>query len=303
MLSPYTVWEARIINKASRYSFKDLEKFKNLTNLELAGFGSYVETNEFGIPTSNSGARGVNQCRSSKFRLARSVKDFFLVDDYITNDAPKGMSSPFNFICNFLKTYLVTNAIASIFVEKQKPLRNCDDCSEFRNDCTETKNIDPLVTSNLTVEIDATSAGIEPKSDNILRVNFNGNNSSSKSFLLSDQMERSSDHYNQVPDLNCSLLLADLVTRTVTGNRYKSPTAKCLLSPRELVLEKINDGPVQRENDVKQMLQVQLSEKDGRHSSWLSKINNYAKSMFQYLGLMRNEDTEVYVQDVWHLFA
>ncbi|GBO21330.1 hypothetical protein AVEN_267892-1 [Araneus ventricosus] len=318
LLSPYTLWEARIINKTNQYSFEDLENFKNETNLELSGFGSYVDTNVFRVPTNMSEARGMNECRRSKYRLARSVNEVVVDGDYITNDAPKGISSPINFICNFLKTYFISNAITSInhiFVGEQRSQRICDDCSDFPNERTEMRNIGPIVESNLTiitstVKVDASSAGngcikeiIEPKSDIIFHVNFNGNNSCSKSFLLDNQNYRSNNHSTQVPDLNCSLLLADLVTRTITGNRYKSPVDECLLSPPEVILGKISVGAVRSESDTKQMLQRLLSEKEERPSSWFSKLNGYAKSMFHYLGLVRNENTEGYVQDIHHLFA
>ncbi|GIY70357.1 uncharacterized protein CEXT_753831 [Caerostris extrusa] len=42
MLSPYTLWEIKMINSTSKISFRDLEVYKNEFDLELSGFGSYV---------------------------------------------------------------------------------------------------------------------------------------------------------------------------------------------------------------------------------------------------------------------
>ncbi|GBN84786.1 hypothetical protein AVEN_6331-1 [Araneus ventricosus] len=327
LLSPYTLWKLRIIKRTSKYSFQDLEKYKNEINVELSGLGSYVDTSEIGfaeyksftmennaiLPLFKPKRAGLNECKRSKYRSARSVDGIAVDGDFMTNCASKGMSSPINFLGNFLKAYFVSNLVISInqaFFGGQTSVRS--DCSELSDECTATRNIGTAVVSNPTIkDTDATSAEsdcikerIEQKSDIIFDVNFNGNNNCLKSFLLSDQKYRSNNHSTQVPDLNCSLLLADIVTRTITGNRYKSPIDECLLSPPEVMLGKISDGVVRNESDVKQMLQRHLSEKEVEiPSSWFSKLNGYAKSMLQFLGLVGNVDTEEYVQDVRCLFA
>ncbi|GBN84605.1 hypothetical protein AVEN_232252-1 [Araneus ventricosus] len=325
LLSPYTLWEVRMINKTNKYSFQDLESYKNEINVELSGFGSYVDTNVFrpaavvynstNLHLAKFKAAGVNQCRRSKYRLVRSLEEI-VVDDPMTNGASVGVPSPINFLFNFLKTYFISNTIISInqiFAGEQISVRNYDDCSELPNEFTGTRNIVPNVESHPTItdtdKIDTSEEDyynherIVRKSDSIFITNFDGNSSCSKSFLLSDQKDRSNNHSIQAPDLNCSLLLADLVTRTITGNRYQSPIDECLLSPPEVILGKISDGTVRSESDVKQMLQRLLSEKEERPSSWFSKLNGYAKSMLRYLGFVRNEVSEEYVQDVRHLFA
>lgn len=43
MLSPYTLWKFRLV-KSSKIPFSDLTGYKNQTNLELVGLGSYVES-------------------------------------------------------------------------------------------------------------------------------------------------------------------------------------------------------------------------------------------------------------------
>ncbi|GBN58883.1 hypothetical protein AVEN_245906-1 [Araneus ventricosus] len=327
LLSPYTLWEVRMIKQTSKYSFQDLEKYKNEISVELSGLGSYVDTSEIRfaeyksftmknnaiLPLFKPKGAGLNECKRSKYRSARSVDGIAVDGDFMTNCASKGMSSPINFMGNFLKTYFGSNLVISInqaFFGGQTFVRS--DCSELSDECTETRNIGPAMVSNPTItDTDATSAEndyikerIEQKSDIIFDFNFNGNNSCLKSFLLSDQKYRSNNHSTQVRDLNCSLLLADIVTRTITGNRYKSPIDECLLSPPEVMLGRISDGVVRNESDVKQMLQRHLSEKEVEiPSSWFSKLNGYAKSMLQFLVLVGNVDTEEYVQDVRCLFV
>ncbi|CAL1285800.1 unnamed protein product [Larinioides sclopetarius] len=320
LLSPYTLWQARIINQTNQYSFEDLEIFKNLTNLELSGFGSYVDSNTFRVPTNVSEPRSVNEYRRSMNPVARSVKEIVADEDYITNDAPKGMSSPINFMCNFLKTYFTSNAMTSIyriFARDEKSLKVCDGCSaaDLRTKGSETKKTRPIMASNLTitskVKVNATSTEkrcikelIEQKSGISSYLNLNRNSNFSDIHLLNDQKDGNNNHTILVPDLNCSLLLADLVTRTITGNRYKSPIEECLLSPREMILAKIYNGLVRNEKDIKRMLQVQLSEKENEEPiSWLSKLNTFAKSMLQYLGLIRSENTKEQFHDIRNLFA
>ncbi|GBM60945.1 hypothetical protein AVEN_192397-1 [Araneus ventricosus] len=334
LLSPYTLWEVKMINKPNtfNYSFQDLECYKNGTDLELSGFGRYVDMTVFRpaayksitthgnavLPLLRSKETVKKECDRSKNRLSRSVKEIVVADDYMTNDASKVMSSPINSLCNFLKTYFVSNLVISInqiFFGEKASVRNHGDCSDLPDEYTETRNIFSKVVSGPTiadtVKVDTASVEdpcnkerIGPKYDTICNVNFNGNNRCSKTFLLIDQKVRSNNHLTEVPDLNCSLLLADLITRTTTGNKYKSPMDECMLSPQEVMLGKISDGVVRSESEVKQMLQRHLSEKEeGKPSSWFGTVNSYAKSMLQFLGLVRNDDTEEYVQEVRHLFA
>ncbi|GBO10552.1 hypothetical protein AVEN_71486-1 [Araneus ventricosus] len=331
LLSPYTLWEVRMINQTNQYSFQDLENYKSEINVELSGFGSYVDTNVFRPTTHKSyivynntnplpleyNVTGLNQSRRSEYRLLRSPEEIVVDGDYMTNGAPKGMSSTIGFLSTFLQSYFITNIIRSlnqIIDGEQISIRNYDDCSKLSYERSETRNTGPIVESNPTItdtqKIVTTSAEdhrnkerIGPKSDTIFNLNFDGNNSCSKSFLLSDQKDRSTYHSTQATDLNCSLLLADMITRTITGNRYKSPIDECLLSPTEVILGNIRDEVLRSESDIKQMLQRHLSEKEEISNSMFSKLKGYANSMFQFLGLVGNDDTEKYVEDVRNLFA
>ncbi|KAF8789449.1 hypothetical protein HNY73_007386 [Argiope bruennichi] len=331
LLSPYTLWEIRLINRTHQYFFQDLESYKNAISLELSGFGSYVDMNAFRPATYNSfimgnssnlpllmpKATGVNQCRRSKYRLERSPNEFVEDRYYMNNGATNGMSSPINFLCNFLKTYFISNAIISInqlFIKEEISVRSYEDCSGLSEKYPESKISDSTLTSNLTVTDTVVTDAIFPKykdneerneqiSDTSFQVNFDGDNSCSKSFLLNNQKDRSNNYLIQAPDLNCSLLLADLVTRTITGNRYESSMHECLLSPREVIAEKINHLEVQSENGIKQNLQRLLSEKeDVRPNSWLSMLNGYTKTMLQFLGLAGSNYSQEYIQDVRNLF-
>ncbi|GBN91149.1 hypothetical protein AVEN_186955-1, partial [Araneus ventricosus] len=299
ILSPYTLWEVRLINTMDKYSFRDLESYRGEINLELSGFGSYVDTNVFAAaaayksfivsnntkrPGLESKATGVNQYSEPKNRLMISPVGIDGYGGYLTNVASSGMSSPINVLFNFLKTYCVSSAMISInrlFSIEQKSLSNYDDCSALPEG-TE-KNV-PMFESNrrTTVAVKAdvnsikgdlfyNSVIIGLKFDNIFSDHFDGHNNCSKPFLLSSQQEGMSCQSIQVPELNCSLLLADLVTRTITGNKYKSAMNECVPSPPEVVRRKINDGMVRSEGDVKQNLQRLLSENENnRPRSWLS---------------------------------
>ncbi|CAL1290656.1 unnamed protein product [Larinioides sclopetarius] len=319
LLSPYTLWEVRLTNYTDQYSFQDLEKFKNEIDVELSGLGCYVNRNPVRFSENKSNSilplfkpkdTGLNDCKTSKYRSARSVNGIAVDGDYMTNVASKVMSSPINLLCNFFKTYFVSNLVISInqvFYREHASESNYH--SELPEEYNETRSNG---SSGMTPTINDTDA-ISSENDCIngrfvqkyiiFDVNFNDNNSCSKSFLLGDQKSRSDNKLTQVPDLNSSLLLADMVTRTIKGNRYKSPIDKYLLSPRELISRKINDGVVRNERDVKQILQRLLSEKEERPSSLFSKLSSYAKSMLQVLGLVGNSKTREYVEDIRHLFA
>ncbi|GBN31375.1 hypothetical protein AVEN_12449-2 [Araneus ventricosus] len=339
LLSPYTLWEVKMINTTNKYSFHDLESYKNEIDLELSGFGSYVDANVFkvaagayksfmvnnntnlaALKTSVNKATDVNGCTTSNYRLTRSLDKFVVNSDYMTNGAAAGISSPINLLYNFLKTYFVSNVIITmnqIFDREQISVRNNDNCSELPEERVETRNTDQTVASNPavtnTVKVESISnednLGLNKettgqKSENTFIIHFDYRNSCSKSLLLSDQKDRGNNQLIQVPELNCSLLLADLVIRTITGNRYKSGIDECLLSPRDVVLRKITNGAVRGESEVKQKLQRLLSEKEDRErKSWFSKLNDYVTSTLQLLGLSRNEDTDEYVLDIRKLFT
>ncbi|CAL1288930.1 unnamed protein product [Larinioides sclopetarius] len=328
LLSPYTLWEVKLINKPNtlNYSFKDLDSYKHDTNLELSGFGRYVDmtmfrsgsrkpTTTYGNTTSpllRSKRTGKKECNRSKNRSTRAIKEIAADDDFVTNDASKVLSSPINFLCSFFKTCFVSNMVISInriFFGEKTSVRNQGDCSD------ESSGIGPKVVPNSTITdtVKADMDSVEDhwnkerigrKSDTISSVDFKDNKSFTKSLLLNNQRNRSDNLLTVVPDLNSSLLLVDLVTRTVTGSRYKSPMDECLLSAQEVTLGKISDGVVRSESDIKRMLQHHLSEnEEGKSSSWFGEVNSYAESILRFLGLMGKNDTEEYVQEVRHLFA
>ncbi|KAF8789795.1 hypothetical protein HNY73_007706 [Argiope bruennichi] len=329
MLSPYTLWEVRLINKTHQYSYRDLESYKKEINLELSGFGSYVDTSAFkpgtyrsftahnpsNLPLLVSKSAGINQCRRSKYRLPRTPNETVADGNYMTNSAPTNMLSPINFLCNFLKTYFISNAIISInqlFIREQRHITNYRKLPEKY---IKTKKSNPTLASNLgitdAIEVEATFAEDDCKKerngpifDAVFHLNSNGYKSCSKSFLSSDQKDRGKNQLIQAPDINCSLLLADLVARTVTGNRYKSSANAFLLSPREIILGKINAGVVQSESDIERNLQHFQSEKEeAKPSSWFNQLSGYATSMLQFLGLTGDDYFGEYIQDVRNLFV
>ncbi|CAL1300187.1 unnamed protein product [Larinioides sclopetarius] len=329
LLSPYTFWEVKLINKTNKTSFLDLDKYKNEISVELSGLGSYVLINAMGFSEYNSFTfenntienntmassvgGGLRDCKRSKYRSTRSVNGIAIDGDFMTNNASKGISSPIAFLYHFLKTYIVSNLVISInhaFFGEKVSVRS--DCSKLPDECTYPRKIGPTVmtiptitdTDSASAKNDCIKKRIGQKTDTIFDVHFHENNSCLKSFLLSDQKYGSNNHSTQIPDLNCSLLLADLVTRTITHNKYISPIDESLLSPREVMLSRIVDGVVRDESEVKRMLHRHLSEKEEkRPNSWFTKLKDFTKSVIQVLGLKGCDATEEYVKDLRHLFA
>ncbi|WP_215426118.1 hypothetical protein [Rickettsia tamurae] len=110
--------------------------------------------------------------------------------------------------------------------------------------------------------------------------------------------------FSQVPEVNSSLLLADLIARSITGEKYKLSADKFLLSPQELIARRINDRAVQSENNINKNFYKLLSKfDDDRDSSWFGKVKSYVKSTCQFLGFVREEDIEDYIQDIRSLFS
>ncbi|XP_055924355.1 uncharacterized protein LOC129956479 [Argiope bruennichi] len=310
LMSPYTLWEIKLINATDQYSYPDLESYKNGIDLELTGFGSYVDMNPMKLTAYKStivhdstnryvlesNATDDTECMRPKYRLVRSPNEYFGNGDYTTNGAACCMPSPINFLCNFLKTYFVSNAMISIkqlFIRKQR--WTITDPAVISNPSSTAEKA-----KSATDHLKCNGEKIERTSENI----FSGDFYDGSSLLLNDYRDNGKNQFIQAPDLNCSLLLADLVTRTITGNRYKSAIDNCLFSPRKVVFEKISNGAVRNEIGIKRQLQRHLSEKeDARTNSWLTKLNGYAKKMLQLLGIMGNDETEEYVQDIRNLFT
>ncbi|GIY70355.1 uncharacterized protein CEXT_753821 [Caerostris extrusa] len=122
-------------------------------------------------------------------------------------------------------------------------------------------------------------------------------------FLLGGKLESQNSQLIEIPDVNYSLLFADLIARSITGNKYRSAVDESLLSPHEVVLKRINDGIVQNESDIKRNLKSLLTEvEDGKKMSWPTIAKSYMKSAFEFLGLDKNEGLEDYVLDIRNLF-
>ncbi|GFR21994.1 uncharacterized protein TNCT_343281 [Trichonephila clavata] len=113
--------------------------------------------------------------------------------------------------------------------------------------------------------------------------------------------EKQNIHLLSIPNINCSLLLADLITRSVTGNKYKYSAHK-VLTPQEVIRRKINDGVIRNENDISRSILTMQHETEKYENSWLSTIKAYAKSSLQFLGLVEKENIDLYIQDLRRLF-
>ncbi|GIX93761.1 uncharacterized protein CDAR_606311 [Caerostris darwini] len=159
------------------------------------------------------------------------------------------------------------------------------------------KKAQSVLSSNKINELDSSA---------IFNAKFLGPNENLKPFLLSGQQQQQGMVPNQfvdVPELNHSLLLADLISRSVTGNKYKSAIDESLYSPQDIVLQRINEGIVQNEEDMQRNLSNLFLEVEvNTSSSWLGKMRNYVETAFQYIGVIKKEDMDDYVQDVKSLF-
>ncbi|GIY00534.1 uncharacterized protein CEXT_769461 [Caerostris extrusa] len=325
MLSPYTLWRVKIRNSTQHVSFQQLVLYKDDIDLELSGYGSYVNREVDMFSQMHSGYKRteirhnftepeLKSINGNNFQFSSHIQ----YEDYLTNGASTGISSPINYLFNFLKVYLTSNLIFSanrLLTSKEENARNIDVEDTYQDENSETfpKTTDLPVASHIrqkqAIDVDSADADLlknenEPTTSKILMGNFKSNNNCVISFLLGSPQDQ---HYNQtiqVPELNYSLLLADLITRSVTKNKYKFAIDESLLSPQEILLRRINDGIIRNEKEIKEALQNLLSSSDeDNKSSWFGGMKHCVKSAFQWLGWVKKEDVDDYVMDVKTLFV
>ncbi|GFS38774.1 uncharacterized protein NPIL_616951 [Nephila pilipes] len=358
MLSPYTTWEIKLINLTDKISFKDLQFYKSKVDLELSGSGSYVFRNVFSFNKNEYKAidsynhsylynESESKCFPLNFHCRRSINQAEVKNDnYMTNSAVSGMSSPINHIFNLIKMYVMSNVAISVSlnsVGRGRILDNDDnenkihkrphltDIEEgrFGNDivdhfdvsskeATEKAAVDELETKNQIIQSSPESIPPSEKTNSkdgrislssslfaVPSANFDDFDKSATSFLPNSQDVEHHIPLPQVPDINCSLLLLDLITRSVTGNKYKCATEESLLLPTQKLQRKINECTVQSELDLRRNLTKLISEMESnrqKQSSWFKSLKNYVRSTFQFLGLVEKEDIDSYVQDLRYLF-
>ncbi|XP_055924347.1 uncharacterized protein LOC129956469 [Argiope bruennichi] len=259
---------------------------------------------------------------------------------YMTNGASIGLSSPVNYISNLLKTYILSNAMFSvhrIFFSKKLVLENknnnigiqngatedlmkledYDSESKFQNTDVRTREIEKETTEMIS-ECSAANKSVSSAEENnpgndamkqkvhLIRMcgDSKDHGDRSDTRLLLGNQELQSNHLNHLPDINCSLLLADLISRTISGKKYITALEESLLSPQEMIQKKLNNlTTMGNEGDIKQHLHLLSSEVDGRENSWLNRAKRYFRSAFQFFGMNKIGSPEDYVQDIRNLFS
>ncbi|KAF8789790.1 hypothetical protein HNY73_007703 [Argiope bruennichi] len=329
MLSPYTLWELKIINSTRKVTFRDLEVYKDNVDLELSGYGSYVVRNENGFKFSpkayssvgkfdevdicvDSEARNSSECTDMIGRMIRSAQLVEGYDGYMTNGAAPSLWSPLNYACNFLKMHIALNFV-QFFI-------NDEESTNVKvNSRLTTKQSTHLASgfTNRKIETAENSIGrVELARSEFMKheenhrcncINMDHTENFSfrdlgKSFLPNAEKEESSC-FNQCLEVNCTLLLADVVARTVTGEKYDRAFEECLLSPKEKLQMRLNEFAVRSEDDARLNLCNLSRMTDDKESSWLNRVKNYAKSMLQYLGFNKNLGPDDFVEDIRNLFS
>ncbi|GIY88071.1 uncharacterized protein CDAR_555791 [Caerostris darwini] len=253
--------------------------------------------------------------------LSQSLNYVDEIGSFTANSASQSLSSPINYVCNFIKMHIMSNLMVSvhrIVVGNEKNLSKkavlkIPDPSELKNDMYQNRHEkitlqEPIekISNFLSFERNKVIDNYDKDKQHfavISGTSYEGQGKNLNPFLLGGKLDSQNSQLIQIPDVNYSLLFADLITRSITGNKYKSAVDESLLSPHEVVLKRINDGVVQNESDVKRYLMSFSTEKDdGKKMSWSSLAKSYVKSTFEFLGLVKNEGLEDYVQDIRNLF-
>ncbi|GIY18028.1 uncharacterized protein CEXT_427171 [Caerostris extrusa] len=328
MLSLYTLWEIKMINSTSKISFRDLEVYKNKIDLELSGFGSYVTKQTSVFKSIDYDYRMFDEIDSSlqlnasqNNRLIQSLNYVDEIGSFTANSASQSLSSPINYVCNFIKMHIMSNLMISIhriFVGKekdmsQKTVLKIPNASELKNDMNQNQHEKTTIqeptekiSNFLSFERNKVIGNDDKNKQHFADISgtsYERQGENLNPFLLGGKVDSQNSQLIQIPDVNYSLLFADLITRSITGNKYRYAVDESLLSPHEVVLKRINDGVVQNESDVKRYLMSFSTEKDdGKKMSWPSLAKSYVKSTFEFLGLVKNEVLEDYVQDIRILF-
>ncbi|GFY45511.1 uncharacterized protein TNIN_165361 [Trichonephila inaurata madagascariensis] len=336
------VWKFQLIKATDEIPFHALEVFRDQIDLELIGCGSYVDKRyNVKVPIedeyvaieklneSNPFLVNDNTCTKSNTRYSRSVDHHFV--SHLTSSAAPKLSSPINYLVNLMKSCIMSNILPSIneilsvkrdtfgedkFNEKSAlPFKTTGDSLEDSSriisltSATKINGFDGVVLENETARAailtHSSHEEIHISDDETINMDcypilHDSSNSSSYSKPFLDDKQKF--HLLSVPYINCSLLLADLITRSVTGNKYKYSAHK-VLTPQEVIRKKINDSIIQNEYDIRRTILTMQREAEIKYEiSWLSIIKAYAKSSFQFLGLVETENIDLYIQDVRHLF-
>ncbi|GFU18336.1 uncharacterized protein TNCV_1980241 [Trichonephila clavipes] len=336
-LSPYAMWKFQLIKATDTIPFHALEVFKDQIDLELIGCGSYVDKRyNVKVPIedeyvaieklneSNPFLVNDNTCTKSNTRYSRSVDHHFV--SHLTSSAAPKLSSPINYLVNLMKTYIMSNLLPSInenfsvkrdifsenkFNEKSAlPFKTTGDSLEDSSriisltSATKINRFDGVVQENETTR----AAILTHSSNEVIYISDDEtinmdcypilhDNSNSISYSKHFLDDKQKFHLLSVPYINCSLLLADLITRSVTGNKYKYSAHK-VLTPQEITRKKINDSIIQNEYDIRRTMLAMQHETEIKYEiSWLSTIKACAKSSFQFLGFVETENIDLYIQD------
>ncbi|GIY51987.1 uncharacterized protein CEXT_422411 [Caerostris extrusa] len=134
--------------------------------------------------------------------------------------------------------------------------------------------------------------------------NFNAKSNCLRKFLLNGQREVRNVRFLESLEINSSLLLADLICRSVTEVKYKSAIHESLLSPHDVVERKISEAIIQDEADLQQKFHLLLSEMGNKEeNSWFRKIKSCMKSAFNFFHLKKEEEKEEdFICDIKNLF-
>ncbi|GFQ91982.1 uncharacterized protein TNCT_143661 [Trichonephila clavata] len=285
-----------------------------------------------------------NESKSNHLHRKRSVDQVLQMNKYyMTSGAVSGMLSPINYVFNSIKMYVMSNlaiSVSRVFVGREKILEENNkenkapellnvivSKKDTEHDSTALSDITPkeyseqipadkLKTKEQVIEISSESIPprekIDSKDDSIVynpnpsavsTVNDNFSNSTNP-FLPNVQDVEHHIPSPQVPDINCSLLLADLITRSITGVKYESAIDESLLSPKQKLQRKMNECIVQDESDIKRNFAVlsEMEDSGQRQDSWFSSVKKYARLTFQFLGFVETESMDSYVHDIRYLF-
>ncbi|KAF8789764.1 hypothetical protein HNY73_007677 [Argiope bruennichi] len=327
MLSPYTLWEIKMINSTRKVTFRDLDIYKDYVDIELSGYGSYVLSNVNGFKPADkeyrsvgkfdevdicidSEARNSSDCTDVIGRMIRSAHHVQGYDGYTTNGATPRLWSPINYACNFLKMHIAANFV-QFFIDEVKHLNININGDLAVKPSTNLKGIEKISESsnaggskfvgNTLIKENEIS-----KHNCIVRgVSFNDcSRCFKKSFLLNATKERNGCFsLSDCLEVNSTLLLADVVTRKITENKYKRATEECLLSPKEKLQIRLENCAIRNDDDAKRHLHILSRMTDDSENSWLSGAKRYAKSIFQYFGLDKNSGPDEFVKDIRTLFA
>ncbi|GBN27198.1 hypothetical protein AVEN_46586-1 [Araneus ventricosus] len=327
MLSPYTLWEIKMINSTKKISFHDLKIYKDYVDLELSGYGNYVvrNANRFKFADKEyrsmgkydevdvcieSETKNSSECTDLIGRMVRSTHHVEVYDGYMTNGAAPSLWSPLNYACNFLKMLIASNFVwlsidevknvnisnnGNINMKRSTNLGGAIKERNIRTAENNTGRISSLVINEL-MTVDGYSK------NNCLGVYGDSSNFSDHSYFRKSYLPNGSEGkrncFSQSLEVNCSLLLTDLVVRTATGNKYKQAVEECLLSPKEKLAIKFDKCVLRSEDDVNHHLRNLSQMTDDRENSWWNGAKSYVQSIFQFLGFDKHETPDDIIQDV-----